>query len=302
MTTIYKSEHGEREVQTRYRELLTHWPVPNQQLLVPTREGETFVVACGPQNAPPVLLFHGSGANAAMWMGDVTAWAEHFRVYAVDMIGEPGLSAPSRPPLASDDYALWLDDVMHALSITRASLIGVSLGGWLVLDYATRRPDRVESMVLLCPSGVGRQRMSFLFKALPLLLLGQWGRRKAMEMIAGKAPANASPASRQFAAFVSLIFKHFRPRRARVPVFSDDALNGLTMPVMLIVGGRDALLDSHDSKRRLERSTPHVTVRFLPDAAHVLYGQAAPILEFLCRHTRDVNGDLSRGYQFSNTV
>jgi hypothetical protein len=47
-----------------------------------------------------------------MWMADVAAWAAHFRVYAIDMIGEPGLSARSRPPLHSEAHALWLDDVM----------------------------------------------------------------------------------------------------------------------------------------------------------------------------------------------
>jgi len=302
MTSIYKSEDGEREVQTRYREMLTHWPVANQHMRVPTREGDTFVVACGPESAPPLLLFQGSGANTAMWMGDVAAWAKDFRVYAVDMIGEPGLSGPSRPPLASDAYALWLDDVMQALSITRASFVGVSLGGWLALDYATRRPERVDRVVVLCPSGVGRQKKSFLFKAIPLLLLGRWGRRKAMEMVAGKPPADPSPASRYFAAFVSLIFTHFRPRRGTVPVFSDDALTRLTMPVMLIVGGRDVLLDSAESKRRLEQSAPHVTVRFLPDAGHILHGQAAPILEFLRHPTSGVNPDTSQRYQFSNAV
>ena len=55
----------------------------------------------------------------------------------------------------------------------------------------------------------------------------------------------------------------------------------LTMPVMLIVGGHDALIDSQDSKRRLERSAPHLTVRLLPEAGHVLRGQTLPILEFL---------------------
>ena len=39
-------------------------------------------------------------------MGDVPTWARHFRVHAVDIIGEPGLSAPSRPPLGSPAYAL----------------------------------------------------------------------------------------------------------------------------------------------------------------------------------------------------
>ena len=106
---------------------------------------------------------------------------------------------------------------MQALSLSRASIVGVSLGGWVALDYATRRPDRVERLVLLAPSGVGRQKAGFLLKALPLLLLGTWGRRRAMGMLAGRAPTQATPPNPHFAAFVSLIFQHFRPRRERIP-------------------------------------------------------------------------------------
>ncbi len=88
MTNIYKSPEGERAVQERYRLFLRYWPVANHlQLRVPTREGETFVVACGDENAAPLVLFHGSASNSAMWMGDVAAWATHFRIYAIHMIG-----------------------------------------------------------------------------------------------------------------------------------------------------------------------------------------------------------------------
>jgi hypothetical protein len=52
-------------------------------LHVPTREGETFIIACGDENAPPLMLLHGSAANSAMWMRDVAAWAAYFRVYAI---------------------------------------------------------------------------------------------------------------------------------------------------------------------------------------------------------------------------
>ena len=283
MSGIYKSAHGARAVEARYRLLLRDWPVANRQLRVPTRHGETFMVASGPENAPPVLLLHGAGANAVMWMSDVAAFAAHFRVYAIDIIGEPGLSAPERPPLESEAYALWLDDVMQALSLARTSIVGVSLGGWLALDYATRRPRRVESVGLLCPSGVGRQKMGFLFKAIPLLMLGRWGRRKALEMVAGPPPADASPADRDFADFVLLIFEHFRPRVTKVPIFSDEALKRLTMPLMAIVGGKDVMLDSAETRLRLERAVTHADVRYLPEAGHILRDQTVPILEFLRR-------------------
>jgi pimeloyl-ACP methyl ester carboxylesterase len=68
--------------------VLRRWPVPCEHLRIPTHEGETFVVASGRKDAPPLLLFHGSGTNSAIWMDDIASWAEHFRVDAVDVIGE----------------------------------------------------------------------------------------------------------------------------------------------------------------------------------------------------------------------
>ena len=65
MTTIYKSDEGARAIRERYLEILKRWPVPNEQMRVPTRQGETFVIACGEKKAMPLLLFHGSGGNAA---------------------------------------------------------------------------------------------------------------------------------------------------------------------------------------------------------------------------------------------
>jgi pimeloyl-ACP methyl ester carboxylesterase len=77
---------------------------------------------------------------------------------AVDIPGEPGLSVVARPQLDSDAYIRWLTEVLDGLSVDRASLVGISLGGWLATQVAIRRADRVNRLVLLSPSGIGRQK------------------------------------------------------------------------------------------------------------------------------------------------
>jgi len=67
----------------------------------------------------------------------------------------------------------------------------------------------------------------------------------------------------------------------KLPIFSDDALKRLTMPVMAILGGQDVLIDSDETQRRLERNVRHAEIRYLPEAGHFIPGQTRPILEFL---------------------
>ena len=283
MSSVYRSETGRELVQARYRELLERWPAGTRQLRVPTREGETFVVNCGPADAPPVVMLQGSGANAAMWLPDIAAYAQRLRLHAVDVIGEPGASAPARPPLGSSAYAEWLDDVLDGLNLDRAALVGVSLGGALALDYAVRRPQRVAQLVLLAPSGIGRQRPSFLVKAVLLQLLGDRGRRRLLSSALGVRQEQAGPHDQALGEFALLVFKHFRPRLDRVPLADDTALTGLVPPTLVIAGAQDAMLDSNDTARRLSQCGPNVEMRLLPDTGHYLPGQVQAVLDFLTK-------------------
>jgi pimeloyl-ACP methyl ester carboxylesterase len=286
MNSVYRSETGRDQVQARYRELLERWPDGTRRLRVPTREGETFVVNCGPGDAPPVVMLQGSGANAAMWLPDIQAYAHRLRLYAVDVIGEPGASAPSRPSLGSAAYAEWLDDVLDGLNLERAALVGVSLGGALALDYAVRRPQRVDRLVLLAPSGIGRQRAGFLAKAVLLQLLGDRGRRRLLSSALGVRQGQAGPHDQALGEFALLIFKHFRPRLDRVPLADDTTLAGLVQPTLVIAGAQDAMLDSNDTARRLSQCGPNVEMRLLPDTGHYLPGQAQAVLDFLTKSAR----------------
>ncbi|ANZ21111.1 alpha/beta hydrolase fold protein [Streptomyces noursei ATCC 11455] len=276
-SVLYRSEAGAKEILGRYRAALDAWPVPAEHLRVPTRQGETFVVVSGPPDAPPLVLLHGSGANTSMWWDDVATWSRHFRIYAVDVIGEPGFSAPARPQLASEAPAQWVDDVLDGLGIARAAIVATSLGGWWALDYARRRPERVTQLALLCPGGLGRQKTGWLFKALLLRALGRKGVGRSVRMVTGLRDPKLQPVLDT----VILTFTHFKPRTERLPVVPDEALRRFAMPMLVIAGARDALFDSAETARRVRRCAPHATVRLLPEAGHALLGQTDTVLEFL---------------------
>jgi pimeloyl-ACP methyl ester carboxylesterase len=278
MTTpsIYRSQAGKLTIMALYDEALARWPVPYETRNIPTRHGDTYIVSSGDPAAPPLVLLHGAGTNATIWAGDVAAYSQYYRVYAIDLLGEPGRSAPNRPDWHSLAYAEWLADVFDALQIEQAALLGISQGGWTALRFATIQPERVSQLVLLCPGGVIATRPAFLLTAVPLSFMGEWGARRITRMMYGDTPF--TPEVEDIAVTVT---KHFVPRIGKPYFFSDEELAKLAMPVLLIGGTKDIIYDNEQTAERLSGLLPALTVQLLPGAGHALTDTAAQVLAFL---------------------
>ncbi len=279
--SIYKSPAGERAIIARYDALLARWPVPCTTLDVASRYGTTFVIASGNESAPPLVLIHGAGSNSAMWAGDVGEYSCHYRVYAVDLLGEPGKSAPIRPDWKSPAYAEWLGDVFDALKVEKAILIGLSQGGWTALKFATSRPEKVDKLVLLTPGGITPDRISFALRAIPMSFLGQWGIGRINRMVFGPQPIPA-----EVNEAITLIMTHFKHRIGVLPIFSDEELQRLTMPTLLLIGQEDALRDARKVAERMRKLVPELTAKIIPQAGHALYNTPSHIMPFLAATQR----------------
>jgi pimeloyl-ACP methyl ester carboxylesterase len=250
--------------------------MPLEEREIETRHGKTFLVASGDPASPPLVLLHGSCSNIFAWGGDVVEYAKHFRVYAIDIPGEPGRSAPHRAPLRGPAMTEWLEEVLDELSADRVSLIGNSFGGWIALRFATAHPERVQRLALLAPGGVANARASFILRAVLVSLLGKRGAESTTRKVLEGAELPAEARS-----FMGLIAAHFRPRVEGLPLLTDAELARLSMPVLLVAGARDAIYPSTKVGARLQRLVPRVEVRLLESAGHVLLGLAPEIAEFL---------------------
>jgi pimeloyl-ACP methyl ester carboxylesterase len=273
---LYRSAAGQQAVRAWYESLLGQWPVPHTRLALPTRHGETFALVSGDPAAPPLVLLHGAGSNSASWAGDVALYSARYRVVAVDLIGEAGFSAPTRPPYAGPAYAQWLADVLDALGCPSATLVGMSLGGWAALKFATSQPERVSALALIAPSGLAPVRAGFLFQLVLLSLLGEWGRARLNRLLFAGVPVPP-----EVTAAMRLIAQHYRSRVEAPPVFAADDLRRLGMPVLLIAGEHDGFCNAQVSARWLRAHVPHARVDLVAGAGHVVLGTAQRVLAFL---------------------
>jgi pimeloyl-ACP methyl ester carboxylesterase len=106
----------------------------------------------------PVLLLHGSGPGVsawANWQRTIPVLAERHRVLAPDLVGFGNTERPANIRYSAET---WVDHVwgfLDAMKIERTSIVGNSLGGFLALAMAIKRPERLNRMVLLGTPGPG---------------------------------------------------------------------------------------------------------------------------------------------------
>ncbi|MBA3537270.1 MAG: alpha/beta fold hydrolase [Tatlockia sp.] len=128
--TAYKSEKAREKALASYEKILAQWPVPYENRIVETTFGETYMIVSGASEAKPLVLLHGGGGNSTMFIDNIATLSKHFRIYAIDIIGEAGKSAGTRPTKIKE-YSLWLKEVLDAIGISKTALCGGSLGGTL---------------------------------------------------------------------------------------------------------------------------------------------------------------------------
>jgi pimeloyl-ACP methyl ester carboxylesterase len=102
----------------------------------------------------PVVLLHGYGESLVAWRGVFDRLARGADVIAIDLPGF-GLSAKPSSGYATDSLALTVIRVLDALGVSRASLVGHSLGGAIAAAVALRDSTRVDRLVLIDAALVG---------------------------------------------------------------------------------------------------------------------------------------------------
>jgi pimeloyl-ACP methyl ester carboxylesterase len=107
-------------------------------------------------DGPVVVLVHGMAGSSDTWRYVLPALARRFTVVAPDLLGH-GETAKPRGEYSVSAHANVLRDLLAALGHERATLVGQSLGGGIVMQLAYQFPERCERLVLVSSGGLGRE-------------------------------------------------------------------------------------------------------------------------------------------------
>lgn len=95
----------------------------------------------------PIIFLHGFPFDKSMWQGQLDFLKSSYRVIACDIRGF-GKSTDEKSPLSIDLFADDLITFMDQLSIEKAIVCGLSMGGFITLNAHQRFPDRFEALIL----------------------------------------------------------------------------------------------------------------------------------------------------------
>src|ERR671930_1214370 len=107
-------------------------------------------------SGPPVVLIHGMVNSSRHWHDVARRLAVDYTVIAPDLIGH-GDSATPRGDYSLGAHAAVIRDLLAAIGVGRATVVGHSLGGGVAMQFFYQFPQRVERLVLVSSGGLGRE-------------------------------------------------------------------------------------------------------------------------------------------------
>ena len=230
------------------------------------------------------------------WEPQLAALRGRFRITVFDNRGAGRSDAPDEPyttRLMADDTAALLD----AIGVSRAHVVGTSLGGMIAQSCAAHHPAKVDRLVLACSrikAGPVRQLMAPITRSLlkhddeidrvqRVLLTMPWAMTAAFtsddeKVLAALEGAKADPSPMKLHAYL-------RQHDASAAHDASEHVGRISAPTLVLVGAEDVLTPVWAS-RALAAAIPGAELRVLPRGGHGFFMEYAAdvnaaLLEFL---------------------
>lgn len=289
---LYQSEKGYQIIKRWYDNLVENFDFPFESKYIKTRFGETHYLEAGNDKNDPLILVQAIAGSAPLWYHQIPDLANNFRVIALDTPGQPGRSDPNPPPFLAEGYSDWLLDVLDSLDLKQVHLAGVSSGGWYVMRFALRHPERVKKIVMLSPTGLANARFP-----ISIFLKNVLSKKKDENTLEKELstrsflPNSASEEfDRNLARAMALATRHFRlgktlhlydPGTGRIKIINlfrvlrklffaepKHVLNQLKTPGLVILGEHEMLYNSRRAARKINQNLPTLKAIIIENTGH----------------------------------
>lgn len=252
--------------------VMSRLPRPDHERSVVTSFGLARVVTwVGEQPGRPVVLLPGHSSGIPMWADNLPSWIGTRTIHALDPVGDAGMSAQTVPMSGPADQAQWVSEVIVALDIPQAHLVGHSFGAATAAVVATRHPEQVASLALLEPVFVIQRPPAavLLWSGVLALPTPQAWRDHALARIGGTSVEEVRQRT-PMSEMIDAASSGYRPAMPTPPRLTDDEWRQMAMPVRVDLGAASTLSGHERAAERIRALLPDATVKVWPGRGHSL--------------------------------
>lgn len=261
--------------------------------LVEARGYQLNVLSMGEGDGTPIVLVHGYGGDLSSWMFNQAELAHGRAVHALDLPshgGSPIVDMAGGPRMLAAAVLAMLD----GLGIAKAHVVGHSLGGAIGLILAGRHADRLASLTLIAPGGIGPEIDTEFLRGFAAA-----DKRKEMKTVLGRLFADPGQVSRDMVD-ASLRYKRLDGVPQALETLLGAMLDGDTqktglrevltstkIPVQVIWGTHDKIIPASQAQGLPQTVAVHV----LPNAGHMPMMEAsAEVTRLIAEHVAHNGG------------
>ncbi|MFH8882851.1 alpha/beta fold hydrolase [Streptomyces californicus] len=217
-----------------------------------------------PTNAVPLVFVHGTRFSAGQWSTQLDALKAEFPVAAVDL---PGHGKRSADPWSLSAAVGVVASAVEALECGPAVVIGHSLGGYVALEFARRRPELLRGLVLAGASASTRgpwaapyRWVAELVSRMPADRLTRWNDRLLRRLHPPEVVEATIAAGYAFHTLPAA-WGDIQGR------FDAGAMRHVAAPALILNGEKDTVFRSGEAD--FARAHPHARVELIPRARHL---------------------------------
>jgi|SRR5690554_1436649 len=267
---ITNPTRAQKEYFDAYDKVLQNWNVDYEELYIPTTNGTAHVIVCGPKSGEPVVLLHGMSSSSTMWYPNAKALSEEFRLFAIDLIIEPGKSNKTADFEDLDAVTAWYQEILWALNLESYHLIGTSRGGWLATNLAMQSKRDIRSLILLSPAQtiIWIPPSSELVKNIANIF---YSKEKQITRTMSTMSAEPENIDEDFLKQYHIAKEHDTLNKFVIQMkpFANKEFKKLKMPVLVLVGDND-IMNNEKSLELIEKHMPYGKGEIIENSGHFL--------------------------------
>jgi pimeloyl-ACP methyl ester carboxylesterase len=161
------ADRGRREPHAAARGSTSRPAIVRQQQIVLHGQHVTFLESGADTGGPVVVLLHGLASSSQTWASVMPLLGRHAHVIAPDLLGHGHSAKPPSGDYSLGAYAAGLRDLLVALGVCRATVVGHSFGGGVAMQFVYQFPEFTERVALVASGGLGHD-VSFALRAATL--------------------------------------------------------------------------------------------------------------------------------------